>query len=187
MASRQDRIYIQSDWIEELLPEDHPNRRTLSLRLQQRLNQAFAQINNRLDEMDKPAASVDGKVESFTVEGRQGAFHLTWIWVLGVDGYIIEMFTDSAGTIKTGSWTLRGAGTNLWSIPWGNVASTRYFRITPFIERANGTLKLGTPSSLKSSATVSFGAGESAPTAPTVAPAEYTEEAGLSVTKLSVG
>ena len=183
--SKTERHFVNSEWFEELIADTGNEKRiiekrAIALKIAQKINQALSSLANRLDAMEKPAAEITGRVESFAVQGRQGLFHLTWIRVLNVDGYIIEMFTDSAATVQIGSWIVWGANSVQWQVPVGNVAVTRYFRITPFVNRASGGLKLGTPSSVVSGLSVGYGAGEAAPTSPTVAPSPYTESRGLS-------
>src|SRR3990167_206703 len=143
------RHLIPPEWFDELTDND-PKKKVISLKIAQKINHALSALSNRLDALDQPAATVDGRVESFAVEGRQGLFHLTWIRVLNIDGYIIEMFTDSMATAQVGSWIAWGASTVQWQVPVGNVSITRYFRVTPFIQRASGGIKLGTPSALVS-------------------------------------
>ena len=176
-----ERHYLPSEWLEELV--DDPKKRAVALRIAQKINQAFSSLANRLDAMELPNATVTGRVESFAAQGRQGLFHLTWVRVIDVDGYIIEMFTDSAATIQVGSWIAWGASTVTYQIPVGNVSIARYFRITPFVNRLSSGMKLGTPSTLITATSVAYGAGEAAPTAPPVSPDAYTESGGIRQTK----
>mgnify|MGYP001572881903 CR=1 FL=1 len=176
--AKDTRHYLSPEWLESLVVDGKVDR-SAALRVAQRINSALSAISNRLDAMERPNAEITGRIESFAVQGRQGLFHLTWIRVIEVDGYIIEMFTDLAATAQVGSWVAWGASTVQYQIPVGNVSITRYFRITPFLERLSGGLKLGTPSTTVTGTSVAYGAGEAAPTAPTVSPAPYTESSGL--------
>ena len=181
MPGRRERHYLPPDWLERLVQEANTEiRRSMALQIAQKVNLALSSLADRLDEMDKPGATIDGRVEQLAVQGRQGLFHLTWIRMIEVDGYIIEVFSDSAATSLVLSRVLPGASTVQWQYPVGNVAITRYFRVTPYIQRASGGIKLGTPSTLVSGLSVAYGAGEAAPTAPTAAPTEYSESGGLS-------
>lgn len=175
-----ERHYISPEWLEQLAAKDsEESKQDIAMKIAQKINQALSAISDRIDEMNVPNATIEGNAEPLVVEGKQGLFHLTWTRVINVSGYIVGMFTDSAGSTQIGSWTLMGASTVQFQVPVGNVSITRYFQVTPFLQRASGGLKLGRPTSIVAGTSAAYGAGESAPAAPTYSPSRYTEAGGL--------
>ena len=155
-----ERFYIAPQDFEELT-DGIPDKKASAYRLAQNLNRALSLIQNRLDIIERVAVSVTGRIVSFSVEGRQGLFHLIWNRVDDADGYLIEMFSDSAATTRIGSWTALGSQTTQWQVTVGNVSVTRYFRITPFAGKVYGS-----PSALVGDSSDAYGVGESAPSNP---------------------
>lgn len=164
---KQERFYIPPEWLQDITS---PEQVEAAMKVAQQLNRALSQIQNRLDKLEKVNVSISGRITSLAVEGRQGLFHITWNRVDDCDGYVLEMFTDSAATKRVGRWTLVGGQTVQWQIAVGNVAITRYFRLTPY----RGAI-LGSPSAVVGGLSVSYGAGESAPTSPPTDPAPPVE------------
>ena len=126
------------------------------------INQAFRKMERRLDRIERVGTRAPLSVKGLTAEGRQGAFHVTWQKVIGAEGYSLVMASDAAAQLITHRWDIPGQETIAWTVPWANVATTRYFQIWAI--RAG---KQSEPSEIKSATSVGFGAGETAPTVPT--------------------
>lgn len=125
------------------------------------INQAFLKMERRLNKLERVNVKAPFSVKGLTAQGRQGAFHITWQKVVGADGYSLVMATDAAAQLITHRWDIQGQETIAWTVPWANVASTRYFQIWAI--RAG---RQSEPSEIVSATSVAFGAGETAPTAP---------------------
>lgn len=165
--AKQERFYIPPEWLQDIT---NPEQASAAMKVAQQLNRALSQIQNRLDKLEKVNVTIAGRITNLAVEGRQGLFHVTWNRVDDCDGYILEMFTDSAATKRIGRWTIVGGQTVQWQVSVGNVAITRYFRMTPY----RGAV-LGSPSTVVTGLSVSYGVGESAPASPPTDPERPSE------------
>ena len=125
------------------------------------VNQNFLKLLNRLDRLERVAVRKPPGVNGLTAQGRQGAFHITWKKIIGVDGYVLVMASDTAAQQITHRWEITGHETVAWTVPWANVASLRYFQIWSVRAGLHSI-----PSTIVSATSVAFGAGETAPTAP---------------------
>jgi len=170
---RQQRFYVYPEDIEKLT-DGSSEKVTAARQVAQQINRALTAIQNRLDRLEKVNAKVRGKITSFSVEGRQGLFHLTWNRVDDATGYIVEVFTDSAGTVRVGRWDIPGGQTVQWQYPVGNVAITRYFKV-----RAFSGATLSNPSSLVTATSLVYTTAESAPADPPTAPGEPIAAVGM--------
>ena len=137
----------------------------------QQINEALLSLQRRIDRVEKTAAKQPAQVLNVAVEGRQGSYHITWTRVIGAEGYSIEMYSDSSATTIVQRIPIHDSQTVYWSIPVGNSATTRYFRVFA----VNGN-QVSNPSKIVSAASVAYGAGESAPTAPPVPSPPSTQD-----------
>ena len=128
-------------------------------------NRTFAKLERRLDSLERVNAKTPPNIKDFTVEGKQGTFHLAWKKIIGVDGYIVLVSSDS-GMIKiTNRFDIPGQETCTWSIAVGNASFTRYFQLFTYIGKktSNGSI-------VQSATSANFGSSEAVPAAPTFDP-----------------
>ena len=127
------------------------------------LNVGLQRISTRFNDLEGIGTSKPPAPRNLAVDGRQGAFHPRWEKVIGVTGYMLTIGTGTDGSGVTHRIPIHDPEAQTWPIPWGNVSSTRYF----IIYSVRGNI-LSDPSNVAAGTTVAYGAGESAPTAPSL-------------------
>ncbi len=146
-------------WVNDGIIEDEKKRPPWEYT--QQINEALLSLQKQIDGLSRAAAKKPPIVQGIAAEGRQGSLHVTWKKVLNTDGYLLLMYSDSAGTTIVQRTAIPDPETVYWETAMGNSATTRYFRI----HAVNGQ-QVSDPSKLVSATSVAFGAGESAPTPP---------------------
>lgn len=129
------------------------------------LNQSLQSMQQRLDTVQQLGAKKPVTVTGLSVTGKQGAFILTWNRIKNADGYVITQGTDSTMKVLVGRYTVPDGDSCSFAVPVGNVAVSNSFQVTAF----QGP-QYGEPSPAVSATTVAYGAGESAPPTPPIAP-----------------
>lgn len=148
--------------------------------LKRELNVVLQRISTRFNDIEGIGTSKPPAPRSLTIDGRQGAFHPRWEKVAGVTGYILTISTNSDGTGVTHRIPIHDPEAQTYPVPWGNVASTRYF----IIYSVRGGV-VSNPSNIATGLSVSFGAGETAPTAPSL-PSSPPSETGPTFDRFGV-
>ncbi len=129
------------------------------------LNQGLQSMQNRINTVQQVKAATPPTVTGFSVTGKQGLFYLTWNRINHVDGYVVAQATDTGMVQLIGRYPILDSDSCTFSVPVGNVAVTNSFQVYAFQGQ-----KYSEPSNIITATTVPYGAGESAPPAPPIAP-----------------
>lgn len=129
------------------------------------LNQNLQNVQLRLNTIQQQGAKTPPTVTGLTVTGKQGLFYLTWNRIANTDGYVVVWASDAGMTTLVNRYNIPDGQTCAWSIPVGNVAVTGTFQVYAY----QGS-KYSSPSNAVTATTASYGAGESAPPNPPIAP-----------------
>lgn len=129
------------------------------------LNQALQSFQNRLNTIQQTGKNNVPNVQGFTVTGKQGLFYLSWKRIKNVDGYVIMQAADSQMKQLTNRYHISDGQQVSFQVAVGNVVVTSSFQIYAY-QGPN----YGSPSNIVTATTSAYGAGESAPPTPPIAP-----------------
>jgi hypothetical protein len=129
------------------------------------LNQALQGLQNRINTVQQVTAKSPPTVTGLTVTGKQGLFYLTWNRIAHTDGYVVTQASDSAMVQLVARYNLPDGDMCAYSIPVGNVAVTNSFQVYAYQGQ-----KYSEPSNIVTATTAPYGAGETAPAQPPIAP-----------------
>lgn len=125
------------------------------------LNKILLEIGQRLDTVQQTGGSKPVAPQNLTATGKQGCIWVTWNRVVGVDGYLLMVATESTMTKNVGRYNLPDSEQCAFQLPTGNSATKYYFQAYSYRGPQQSQ-----PSPVANATSVAYGAGEAAPPNP---------------------